>query len=505
MTLATSFTAAVPAADELLERLRAHPGGEELLAHAPAGAHLVGGAVRDLLVETGMRAVGACLPASIEMGMLAVGECLPASIETGMLAETGIRAGGDCLPASVGGDCLPTSVGRAPRELDVTVASGDTPFGAAATQLATALAACLGASATVSVHERFGTAVVAWDGGKIDIATARRERYPAPGALPAVEGGSLEEDLQRRDFTVNAIAIALSGERAGELCAVPHALEDLRAGLLRVLHEQSFRDDPTRLLRLARYRARLGFAIEEHTARLAQEAIAAGAPRTVSGARIGAELRLALGERDAIAALTALEELGVLAALHPKLGFDAKLAGNALRLLAGAAEGGAEQAVRADLLLLAIVLQPLAEEPSHSIDEIEEQIATLLHTLEFPASEAERALHAALCAVALEEELAHTETGSEIYELASCDSLEVVALAGAVGEQRLSDAGVSAYRWLTELHRVRLRITGDDLLAAGVPEGPQIGRRLRETLLMRLDDELPDEREPQLRAALAVR
>jgi tRNA nucleotidyltransferase (CCA-adding enzyme) len=439
VTSDTQSTIAVPTAEDLLEQLGEQPGGEDLLAQAPPDAHLVGGAVRDLLLQ------------------------------------------------------------RTPHELDVTVVGGKTPFGAAATKLATALAARMDASATVSVHERFGTAVVAWERGRIDIATARRERYPAPGALPEVEPGSLQEDLKRRDFTVNAIAMALGGERAGKLCAVPNAFEDLRAGRLRVLHDLSFREDPTRLLRLARYQARLGFAIEEHTAGLARGAIAADALRTVSGARVGAELRLALGERDAIATLTALQELGVLAALHPKLSFDAKLAGNALRLLAGAAEGDTKQVLRPDLLLLAIVLQPLAE------DEVEEQIATLLHTLEFPASDSERVLHATLCAAALEEELARTETGSEIYKFASCDALETIALAGAIGELRFSDAGVSAYRWLSELHRVHLRITGDDLLAAGVPEGPEIGRRLRETLLLRLDDELPDEREPQLQAALAVR
>ena len=125
---------------------------------------------------------------------------------------------------------------------------------------------------------------------------ARRERYPAPGALPEVEPASLAEDLGRRDFTVNALAVTLGD---GELIAVPGALEDLAAGTLRVLHDASFIDDPTRLIRLARYAERLSFAVDPHTAALARAAGFA----TLSGGRLGGELRLALAEPDPVAVL----------------------------------------------------------------------------------------------------------------------------------------------------------------------------------------------------------
>ncbi len=188
----------------------------------------------------------------------------------------------------VGGAVRDLLLGRSPRELDVVVA-GD------AAALARELASLLGARTTA--HERFGTAAVEWEQGRIDVAERRVESYPAPGALPQVRPGSAEEDLARRDFTVNAIAVELGGAREGQLHGAAHALEDLHAGLLRVLHERSFNDDPTRLLRLARYRARLGFDVEAHTAELAAQALAAGALATVSRARIGAELRLALQRR----------------------------------------------------------------------------------------------------------------------------------------------------------------------------------------------------------------
>ncbi len=240
-------------AEQVLERLTGLPGGPELLGQARRreDVALVGGAVRDLLL------------------------------------------------------------GHWPRELDVTVASD-------AAGLAHELAASVSPSERAYgepiepvLHERFGTASVAWRYGRIDIATRRAESYPAPGALPEVRSGSFEDDLRRRDFTVNAIALPLHGADNEGLVSVEGALGDLRAGVLRVLHERSFSDDPTRILRLARYSARLGFEIEPHTRELAERAIADGALATVSGDRVAAELWLAARDRDGRGAMRALGELGV--------------------------------------------------------------------------------------------------------------------------------------------------------------------------------------------------
>jgi tRNA nucleotidyltransferase (CCA-adding enzyme) len=402
---------------DLLERLAAQPGGPRLLELAPAGAFLVGGAVRDLLL------------------------------------------------------------GRAPRELDVVV-EGD----------ARALAAVLGAQVE---HPRFGTAAAALpDGARIDVAAARRERYAAPGALPDVEPAPLAEDLLRRDFTVNAIALALAEPRRGALHEAPGALEDLREGRLRVLHEDSFRDDPTRVLRLARYRARLGFEVEQRTAALAAAAVAGGALDTVSGARLGAELRLALDEPNPLAALAELEALGVLRALHPRLRLEPALLRRGLQLLGLAGPDG-----RAELLILAGLALPLAVRAD---GEPRAEIAALLNRLEFPAGERDRVAAAAAAVPELIELLPDAPTPSALAALAGAVPLEGVALAGALSES----AAPAARRWLAELRGVRLRIDGADLLAAGIPEGPEIGARLRATLRRRLDGELSDERDTQLRAAL---
>ncbi len=378
----------------------------------------------------------------------------------------------------VGGAVRDLMLGREPRELDVVVARD-------AGALAGQIASRLHASATFSEHERFGTALVRWQGGRIDVATRRDERYPAPGALPEVREGSPEQDLRRRDFTVNAIAIALGGSRAGQVRAAEHALADLSDGLLRVLHDESFRDDPTRLLRMARYRARLGFEVDADTARLARDALTSHALASVSGARLGAELRLALGEDSAPQALAAMDELGLLGELHPRLRFDSALAQRALALLP--ADG------RPDLLLLAVLGLALVLRVGADPDG---ELRALLDRLEFSAPDRDRAVAAARAGESLVDGLRGASSAAELHVALAGAPPEGVALAGAQAD------GQAARRWLEDVRHVRLRIDGSDLIAAGIPEGPDIGRRLEEVLRARLDERLPDEREAQLRAAL---
>lgn len=122
------------------------------------------------------------------------------------------------------------------------------------------------ADARPTLHDRFGTASVSLsDGTRIDVARTRSERYPSPGALPIVSPATIEVDLARRDFTVNAVALPLTGARRGEIFDPHQGLKDLRRRQIRTLHQASFRDDPTRLVRAARYAARIGGAIERRT------------------------------------------------------------------------------------------------------------------------------------------------------------------------------------------------------------------------------------------------
>ncbi len=384
-----------------------------------------------------------------------------------------------------------------PRELDVVVAEDSLGLaGMLAGRISLGRPPGLD-SPTPVVHDRFGTATVEWPGGRIDIAERRGEHYARPGALPEVRPGTVDEDLARRDFTVNAIAVPLSGPHRGELHGADGAFEDLAARRLRVLQERSFLDDPTRLLRMARYRARLSFEPDEHTARLAEQAIAGGAIATVSPARIGAELRLALAEPDPVAALESLQQLGVLSALHEAIELDAPLARAALAGLPPPPDAWP------DVLLLASLLRP-----GHSYDSTDYQtrLRALLDSYEFSGSERERIVRSAILAPRVAERLQRARKSSQIYAVAHDEPLEAVALGGAIaGAAGHSDAADAARHWLSRLRHVELEIGGADLLAAGVSRGPEIGRRLRHALMRKLDGELAgaeDERGAELAAAM---
>jgi tRNA nucleotidyltransferase (CCA-adding enzyme) len=390
------------------------------------------------------------------------------------LAVLGERRGDLAL---VGGAVRDMLLGQRPRELDVVV---EREAGGLGEELALLLQEGGAPAPNITTHERFGTAVVAWEGGRVDIAERRAESYPAPGALPRVCSGSVSEDLARRDFTVNAIAVALGD---GQMAHVDHALEDLAARRLRVLHDESFIDDPTRLLRLARYSARLTFEPEPHTAALAAAALAAGALTTVSMARIGAELRLALAEVDPLAALRALADLGVLRAIEPRLSLDGELARAALESL--------PQDGRPDLLLMASLLIAVAHDDAQAV------MYELLDGLEFIAADRQRAIGSALAAATVAEDLRADTTASERWDALHSQTVEAVALGAA-----LSDSPAQARDWFQRQRHVRLAIGGDDLLAAGIPAGPDIGRRLAHVLALKLDGELPEGREAELNAAL---
>jgi tRNA nucleotidyltransferase (CCA-adding enzyme) len=400
------------------ERVRELPGGRELLRVAAhwGEVELVGGAVRDILLDR--RA---------------------ALREFDLVVAENAHGLADALAKELG------------------VLSGENPQERFESQL----------------HDRFRTAIVSNDQIQIDIATRRRETYACPGALPDVKTGTPEEDLLRRDFTVNAIAVRIDEGRAGEVHAAPGALEDLAAGRLRVLHDASFIDDPTRLLRLARYEARLRFVVEDHTAALAREAIAARAFDTVSGARIGAELRLGLAEDSALEALQRMDELGILLALGLHTPLPEKLAAGALALLPDDGRPGE--------LLMAL----LCEDPA------------ILDTFEFSAGERDRIVSSARAAPQIGDVLASDTRASLLHGALAGKTPEAIAIAAAHGQP---GAAETARLWFDTLRHVRLSITGDDLLAAGVPSGPELGRRLAVALARRLDGEL----EPGPRAELAA-
>jgi tRNA nucleotidyltransferase (CCA-adding enzyme) len=308
----------------------------------------------------------------------------------------------------------------------------------------------------VHSHDRFGTATVNADGLRVDLATARRETYRGPGALPDVEPASLADDLARRDFTINAMALPLY--RDPELIDPHDGLGDLRAGLLRALHPASFVDDPTRALRAARYAARLGFQLEPETAQWLRSADLT----TVSEDRIEAELLKLAAEPEARRGFELLDEWGL-----------APLAEDA---------GG----------LIAAVENVLEREPWK--DAVDRSLVVFAAATGRGPGQVGR----------------RRDLRSEARELAAADRprpSEGTKLAAGRGRVELALARAMGADWLDEYEtawrHVGLEISGEDLLAAGVAEGPAIGRGLEAALRAKLDGKVSG-REAELEMALAA-
>jgi tRNA nucleotidyltransferase (CCA-adding enzyme) len=358
----------------------------------------------------------------------------------------------------VGGAVRDVLLGRAPHELDLMV-EGDAV--AAAHHAATRL------GGVVVVHERFGTATVQAHGHAFDLVSARTERYARPGALPDVTlGATAQEDLARRDFTVNAIAARVAD---GELIAWPGALEDLEAGLLRTLHDRSFADDPTRLLRGARYAGRLGFEPDPATDAQWTAAVRDGAVETVTGSRLGEELRL-LAREPQPAALHALERHGLARALiHDDFAVDGALVARAQALT--------PRDGRADLAALAAAARNIP----HAA------LFAALAGLDFPAPERDLVVAAATAPP--------IEDGDDaaLWDKLRRLPAEAVAVAGAAGD------ATAAEHWLHDVRHRRLAITGDDVVAGGL-RGPAVGAALERAMIAHLRGEAPDKASQLARA-----
>jgi tRNA nucleotidyltransferase (CCA-adding enzyme) len=329
-------------------------------------------------------------------------------------------------------------------------------------------------------HERFGTATVRAGELAVDLATTRRERYVEPGALPEVEPAGLSEDLGRRDFTINAMALGLSGDSLGVLEDPHEGREDLDRGVIRVLHGRSFVDDPTRLLRALRYEARFDFRMDEQTERLAREAAAGAGFSTVSGPRVRDELLDLLREPGAPAAIQRMRELSLDRALHEDLEADPELVASAQL---ASAETGADPVLAGLAALVSSNPRALGE---------------WLEDLHLGRRETDAVARAAVKGPQLASTLSAELTPSAIHALLSCEPSE--ALAVALANRAPADP---VLRYLADLRGIRLEITGDDLLQAGVPESPALGRALSETLRRKLDGEVSG-RDDELRLALAL-
>ncbi|MFN7954758.1 MAG: hypothetical protein U0610_23740 [bacterium] len=377
---------------------------------------------------------------------------------------------------AVGGLVRDLALGLPFQEMDLDlVADGD------AIGLARAWGAARGHA--VRAHPAFGTAKCSALGAiEVDLASMRRERYSSPGALPAVEPGALLDDLHRRDFTANALALSLAPGAFGAVVDPFDGWGDLERRVLRVHHPLSFVDDPTRLLRSARYRARLGLAPDAGHDRARALALRAGVVSAVSGVRLLADLVRIFLEADPVGALSVLAAEGVLGAIHPALedwrrGFE--------RL--------------AEIRRIAVTWP----EPIPSVDAAIPTLTALMwdwdalriesvrRRLQPPGRAGARLEHEIPRARAIAARLGnqHAPRASEVHRLLERVPDALLVPIAALG----GPAAASAVRRFVETSRhVVISTSGADLLALGFERGPILGRIQARLRTARLDGEVHD-------------
>jgi tRNA nucleotidyltransferase (CCA-adding enzyme) len=329
----------------------------------------------------------------------------------------------------------------------------------------------------VNSYKRFETAVVVLPSGlKLDVATARAEYYESPGALPKVEHGTIKMDLFRRDFSINSLALQLNPKRFGTLHDFFGGQKDLRDGRIRVLHNLSFVEDPTRVFRAIRFEMRLNFRLGEVTRRLIKDAVDKDLLENIVGRRLYGELNQILKEKNPLPALQRMEELGVLRYIHPKM----KITRTVLRLfrvLAKRMTEIGEEGGESACLYLAALSECLGSR----------QRKDLVERLAVPARVRER-----LAALVREgrrvAKLVDSNlplTPGEAFELLSGSPREVVIYAWARTTRRGSAAAIGKY--LRESVHLTTFIGGGDLKALGYPPGPLYRKMLSALLREKVD------------------
>jgi tRNA nucleotidyltransferase (CCA-adding enzyme) len=349
----------------------------------------------------------------------------------------------------VGGVVRDLFLGRANFDFDLVV-EGD------AIKLARRLAK--GSQAKLTVHSHFGTAKLNYPDFSLDLATARNETYSKPGALPTVKLGSLKDDLIRRDFSINAMALNLNPQSFGELIDLYNGKDDLDNRLIRILHPNSFIDDATRILRAIRYEQRLGFRLEAETEKLLRRDV--NMLTTISGDRTRHELELILKEDKPELDLRRAGELGVLHQLHPSL------KGNGW--FVQKFEQVRQSYKRASLpqLYLCLLIYNLTEKENEEF----------ISHLNFPKTSAQAMCHTLQLKAKLHSLANPQLKPSDIYQ--SLHSYTTTAIQANALASELPIASQHLQLYLAKLRYVKTLLSGEDLKRLGTPAGPKIGEIL---------------------------
>lgn len=334
---------------------------------------------------------------------------------------------------------------------------------------------------TLKLYRRFSTAMVIIPGGlKVDITTTRGEIYPEPGLLPLIIPGSFEEDIHRRDFTINAMAFSLNREKFGQLLDLTGGLKDLQSGIIKVLHKESFRDDPTRIFRAVRFQQRLGFSIEPRTEELMRTAVNLRLFEKVSPERLRHELELIFKEPDPAGAIESMARYDELRFIHPCLVYSNQMKSGFRRIgdnYAWFKEIFPAEHISLFRLYFGALLLSLPEaalvEAGKKFN-LSMKYLTQLITLK-------KRFQKIIELLASPEEV----VPSQIYSTLSGMLIEIILI---IMSRNFSDTLVSRIKkYLTEYRFVITEITGRYLKTCGIPPGPVYQDILKRLLLARLD------------------
>jgi tRNA nucleotidyltransferase (CCA-adding enzyme) len=310
----------------------------------------------------------------------------------------------------------------------------------------------------VQVHYQFKTATITrLDGLKLDFVSARNETYPSPGALPSVEYGTITEDLRRRDFSINALAVQLQPDAFGELIDCTDGLQDLRAGRIRVLHAQSFIDDPTRIFRAIRYEARYNFQIDESDRQQILDTIDQGVLDFISGQRIRNEIDHILLEEVAPQMIKRMDEFDLFGTIHPTWKISPNF--DVLWTTAGQAIKWASTSLPNDpintraIFWMTLLTAVDSIETISSRLELENELCTKLSAV----TQLEHDLHT----------LSVSSKPSEVYQRLSPYPLEPIVFVLAQPNQPAWRVDKMS-NYLTHLRSVQPLVTGDDLIQQGL-------------------------------------
>jgi tRNA nucleotidyltransferase (CCA-adding enzyme) len=353
------------------------------------------------------------------------------------------------------------------------------------------------------VFERFATARLAFrDGLKVDIATTRQESYAQPADLPAVQPASIEDDLSRRDFTINAMAVQLNPRQFGRVLDPYGGQHDLRARTIRVLHAGSFQDDPTRIFRAIRFEQRFNFRLERMTLRLLEKSASTNLIQQLSGPRLQNEILLLFAEHDPVHAIARLEQLKLLRFLHRRLRYTKK-AEQVITALPKALAWWARRFPGCIIDRPIVYLMGLLSESSPAV------VAGVIRRLALSRDQAKKVSGRGHRVEHALKRLFGTGTArpSQVYRLLADFPDEALVL--LLARQQCSE------HRLTRLKRhlvasvksksVKTALTGRDLQTMGLQPGPQYATILRKLLHARIDGKITTESEERTLAHRLLR